>query len=376
MHKFVASHSEHPVSVEAAAEVLADLSERFDGVPELGVIFASGSHRNRLPDLAKGLRELLGVRTVIGTAASGVVCGGREVESGPGLSVWIGDTGPAKPIRLEAIDGGRMILGLPSRLDDGSVIMLLADPFTFPVDVMLDALNRDSTGIEVVGGLASAAQSPGGNQFLLNDLLHNDGSVGIVLEPGRARPIVSQGCRPIGQPWVITDGSGQMIRGLGGQPAVERLNQVIDSLSPRDRALAARGLRVGIVANEQVETFEQGNFLIRALLGADRKAGALAVGDRVQIGQIMQFHVRDAGSAAADLRHQLSVVEEPIGGSLLFTCTGRGTNMFAEPHHDAQTILEVRSSIANAGMFCAGEIGPVGKRNAVHSFSASMLLFQ
>jgi small ligand-binding sensory domain FIST len=375
MRSFAAAHSEHPVTIEAAAEVLAELGEQMEGDPELAVIFAAGEHRKSLADLRRGLIDLLGVRTVLGVSASGVVSGGREVESGPGLSVWLGDTGPVQPVRLEAIDSGRTILGLPGDVEDGSILLLLADPFSFPVERLLEALDSESTGIKVIGGLASAGQAPGDNELCLNQAHHTDGAVGVLLAPGRARPVVSQGCRPIGQPWVITEGSGQMIRKLGGLPAIERLQPVIDSLSPEERSLAAKGLHIGLVANEQVETFEQGDFLIRSLLGVDPSSGALGVGDRIKVGQIVQFHVRDAESATANMRSQLGTVPPPVRGSLLFTCTGRGRNMFAEEHHDAQLVTEVFRDTANAGMFCAGEIGPVGSRNAVHGFTATMLLF-
>ncbi len=375
MRSFTAAHSEHPETIEAAAEVLADLGERMDGDPELAVVFAAGEHRTGLADIKRGLVDLLGVQNVLGVSVSGVVSGGREVESGSGLSIWVGDTGPVRPVRLEAIDAGRTILGLPADVEEGAVLVLLADPFSFPVDRLLEGIDGESTGLRVVGGLASAGRAPRENELLLNGTIHTDGAVGVLLEPGRARPVVSQGCRPIGQPWVVTEGTGQMIRKLGGLPAIERLQPLIDSLSPQDRALAAKGLHVGVVANEQVETFEQGDFLIRSLMGVDRSTGALAVGARIGVGQIIQFHVRDAESATADMYRQLGAVPTPVRGSLVFTCTGRGTNMFTEPHHDAQILTEIFSDVANAGMFCAGEIGPVGKRNAVHGFTATMLLF-
>jgi small ligand-binding sensory domain FIST len=375
MRSFVAAHSEHPVTIEAAAEVLADLGERIEGDPELAVVFAAGAHRDCMADINRGLVDLLGVQNVLGASVSGVVSGGREVESGPGLSVWVGDTGPVRPVRLEVIDAGRTILGLPEEVEEGAVLLLIADPFSFPVDSLLERLNGESTGIRVVGGLASAGRAPGENELMLNRTAHTDGAVGVLLESGRAQPVVSQGCRPIGQPWVITDGFGQMINELGGLPAIERLQPLIDSLSPDDRALAAKGLLVGVVANEQVETFEQGDFLIRSLMGVEPNTGGLAVGARIGVGQIIQFHVRDAESATTDMRRQLGMVPAPVRGSLVFTCTGRGTNLFSEPHHDAQILTEIFSDVANAGMFCAGEIGPVGKQNAVHGFTATMLLF-
>ena len=371
----MASHSEHPNLIEAAAEVLADIGERLEGDPSLAVVFASGPHTSGLADMSRGLAELIGAQTVLGVSVSGVVNGGREVESGPGLSVWVGDTGDVQTIRLEAIDSGRTILGLPTSAEPGSVLLLLTDPFTFPVDTLIETLEADLPGVSVVGGMASAGNAAGQNTLILDSAVFPDGAVGVLLPPGVATPVVSQGCRPIGQPWVITDGSGQMIRELGGEKAIDRLQPIIDGLSPEDKALAARGLLVGIVANEQTEKFEQGDFLIRSLMGADRDSGAIAVGDRIEVGQVVQFHVRDAKSASEDMYGQLAMVDRPVRASLVFTCLGRGTHMFREPHHDAQVITEIFSEVANAGMFCAAEIGPVGTRNAVHAFTATMLLF-
>ncbi len=375
MRSYAAAHSEHPVTVEAAGEVLGDLSERMGGDSDLAIVFASGGHVAGLNDVASGLTELFGVNTVLGLSVSGVVSGGREVETGDGLSVWIGDTGPVRPLRLEAIDSGRTILGLPSDIAEESIVLLLVDPFSFPVDSLIDALAEAHPTVRVVGGLASAGRSPGENTLVLDAASYDGGAIGVILPPGVATPVVSQGCRPIGQPWVITDGSGQMIRQLGGEPAMDRLQAMIDALSDEDRVLAARGLHIGIVANEQSEKFDRGDFLIRSLMGVDRSSGALAVGDAIEVGQVVQLHVRDAASASEDLWDQLTRAEITPQGSLVFTCTGRGTHMFAEPHHDAATITEVFSEIANAGMFCAGEIGPVGPRNAVHGFTATMLLF-
>lgn len=372
---FVAALSQHPDPIEAAGEVLGDLSERLAGDPDLAVVFASGSHTAVLGDVCESLTALVGVDVVIAQSASGVIGGGQEVEQGPALSAWVGATGPVRPIRLEALGSGHTILGLPDHLEPGSVVVLLVDPFTFPVETLLDALAESAPEVRVVGGLASAARTAGGNTLVLDRMTHRDGAVGVVLPAGVATPLVSQGCRPIGQPWVITAGSGQMVQSLGGENALTRLQTTIESLSSGERGLAAGGLHVGIVANEQTERFEQGDFLIRSLLGGDRSTGALAVGDRIEVGQVVQFHVRDAQSAGADLARQLDGAPRETEGVLLFTCNGRGSNLFTQPHHDAMAVSARFDRVALAGMFCAGELGPVGRRNALHGFTATMLLF-
>jgi small ligand-binding sensory domain FIST len=60
---------------------------------------------------------------------------------------------------------------------------------------------------------------------------------------------------------------------------------------------------------------------------------------------------------------------------LLFSCNGRGSNLFPEPNHDAGSIQKHAGQIALAGFFAAGEIGPVGGLNFVHGYTACVLLF-
>ncbi len=89
--------------------------------------------------------------------------------------------------------------------------------------------------------------------------------------------------------------------------------------------------------------------------------------------------MRDAQSATQELNRLLSSVKEGYlpgqSAGLLFTCNGRGTRMFEQPHHDAAAVRELLPDLPLAGFFCQGEIGPVAGRSYVHGFTASLLLF-
>jgi len=97
------------------------------------------------------------------------------------------------------------------------------------------------------------------------------------------------------------------------------------------------------------------------------------VGDTVPVGRTVQFQVRDADSADEDLRDLLTSAE--ADAALLFTCNGRGQRLFGEPDHDAGVIDQLLGPLPLAGCFCAGELGPVGARNFLHGFTASLALF-
>ncbi len=264
--------------------------------------------------------------------------------------------------------------GWPSLDRAPASLLLFADPFTFPVDAFLQRVNRDLPGLQIIGGLASAAGSPGGNRLVLDDRVVDEGAVGVFIDGGmEVRTLVSQGCRPIGRPYVVTRAEQNLIEELGGKPAIERLQELAGAASEEERELLRRGLHVGLVVDEHKAEFGRGDFLVRNLLGADEGSGALAVGEQVSVGQTVQFHVRDAGAADEDLRELLSGVD--ADAALLFTCNGRGRHLFTVPDHDAGMVESMLGPIPLAGAFCAGEIGPVGGRNFLHGFTASLALF-
>jgi small ligand-binding sensory domain FIST len=190
---------------------------------------------------------------------------------------------------------------------------------------------------------------------------------------------VSQGCRPVGDPYTVTAAEGNVVYELGGRPPIVRLRELAAALTGRDRELLGQGVQVGMAINEYRAELRQGDFLIRGIIGANPETGALAVGDEVEVGQTLQFHVRDADSADEDLQRALeqeaAALGRPPAGALLFTCNGRGSQLFSEPDHDARLLAKMLGDIPVAGFFCAGEFGPVGGQNYLHGFTASIALF-
>jgi small ligand-binding sensory domain FIST len=177
----------------------------------------------------------------------------------------------------------------------------------------------------------------------------------------------------------VTGAEGNLISELASKPALERLREAISELEPRERDLAAEGLLLGVVIDENQPDYERGDFLVRPIVGVDPESGALAFADRVRVGQTVRLHVRDSGSATEDLKEALAARVQALGpdgaaGALLFTCNGRGAHMFERPDHDATALDEAFGAPAG-GFFCAGEIGPVGGRNFLHGFTATMALF-
>lgn len=376
---YAAAVSAHPVPSYAVGEVVGQLLESIGPEPDLLVLFAGASHTGALEDVVRTVAELLRPRVFVGCTASTVVGGDREFEDVPALSLWAARGVLASAHRLEAErrDGGVAITGFPHAsdlLDEAKAILVLADPYSFPVDHLLDGLREQSgVSLPVVGGLASAGRAPGGNRLVLDGDVLSSGAIAVLLGGSGVDTVVSQGCRPIGSPMIVTKGEGNLVHELAGQPALQRVQDILRSLSPDEIELARNGLHLGRVVDESKVTFERGDFIVRSVLGADPRADVVAVGDDVPVGATVQLQVRDASTADEDLRALLR--GRTASGALLFTCNGRGTHLFGAPDHDASVITEALGAPL-AGMSCAGEIGPVGDRSFLHGFTASVALFR
>ncbi len=340
MNRYAAALSLHPTPVEAVGEVAGEILDRFDGTrPDLLVCFASPHHVGAFEDVVGGLRKLLEPEVMIGCTAVGVAGGGVEVEDGPGLSVLAARFGAGRVdgVVLEAreTDEGMTIVGWPDSVPGRGTLLMLADPFSFPVADFLALCNAQVPELTVVGGLASAGMRPETNRLVLDDRVVRGGAVALLCSDDvPVRPVVSQGCRPIGDPFTVTRSDHNLVYELAGLPAMTRLQDLVQASSEDERDLMREGLHVGLVVDEHKLDFARGDFLVRNVLGADQRSGAIAIGERVEVGTTVQFQVRDADAADDDLRALLNGVEGDA--ALLFTCNGRGTRLFPGAHHDAR----------------------------------------
>ena len=364
----------------AVAEAWASLGE---ASPDFAVLFASAHFLGSATALVTAVRKEMGPVPLIGCVADGVIGGAREVESEPAVSLWLAaGLGPVETFAMDFVgtaSGGAFGGYLFGPSPEG-VHLMLCDPFTFPAGDLLTHLNSSAPGAVIMGGMASGGLAQRQSRLFLDDRVITHGAVGAHLPQAEIHPMVAQGCRPVGEPFTITGADGSMILELGGRPPLERLQDLAAALHGRDRELLAQGVHLGLVINSSEAEPGQGDFLIRGLVGADPESGAVAVGGEVEVGQAVQFHVRDADSADEDLRRTLkreaaALGARPPAGALLFTCNGRGSRLFPGPDHDAGLLAETLGQIPVAGFFCAGEIGPVGGRNFLHTFTASTALF-
>ena len=374
--RFGAAISEHPKAAFATGEVVGQVLDQVGAEPELAIAFVTSGRTAELADVCDAIQAALRPGRLLAVTSSVVVGNDREVEDVPAISLWAGRVADATGLRVTAErsgDGAWRFPGAPPASTAGTLI-LLADPFSFPVEDFLADLALSSPALAVVGGLAAGSAVPGGNRLVLDGESHASGAVGVLCPPGSIDCVVSQGCAPVGDPFTVTRVEGQRLVELGGRPALDRLRELVAGADEAQHEVMQRGLHVGVVADEHQLDFRRGDFLVRGLMGIDAPTGSITVGARLTVGQTVQFQVRDATTAHEDLRARFD--GRAAASALLFTCNGRGPRLFDEPNHDASLIHEALGRAPVGGMACAGEIGPVGPRNHVHGFTASAALFR
>jgi small ligand-binding sensory domain FIST len=384
---FAAALSTDPDSPRAIEAVARQVAAQLDGPADLAVVFFSPHHVPQAALLASNICDALRTENLIGSNGESIVGTGMEVEGEPAISLWAARLPEAEvvPMHLEFRPGeGGTFVGWPDRLSGewpgGSTMLLVGEPFSFPADVLLSRLNEDRPQLPAIGGMASGGFGPGENRLLLGRQVLRSGAAAVLLHgPFKINTVVSQGCRPIGRPMVVTKAEQNVIAELGGKLALEQLRETFSSLAPEEQQMIQHGLHVGRAISEYRDQFGRGDFLVRNVVGADPKTGAIAIGDFVRPGQTVQFHVRDARTADEDLRELLQAARtqaaSAAAGALVFTCNGRGTRLFPEPHHDAQAVQQIFGDLPVAGLFAQGEIGPIGGQNFLHGFTASIALF-
>jgi small ligand-binding sensory domain FIST len=390
--KWASAVSEQADLTRAVEECAAGVRSRLgDSTPDLAVTFVSSHYERDYDDVAQLVKEKLGTAMVFGCSSGGVIGGGLEVEHRPAVSV----TAAVMP-GVEVVGFYLDQEGLPD-LDAGPgdweelvdvspgqdpQFVMLADPFSFPVQDLLMGLDFAFTGSVKIGGLASGADQQGRNALFLDDRVYRSGAVGLALHGNiTLDTVVAQGCRPIGEPLRVTRSRRNVLIGLDGQPPLTVMKTLFERINRRERELMRHSLFLGVVMDELIEAPVQGDFLIRNVVGIDARSGTLAIGELLKEGQMVQFHLRDAETSAEDLtavleRYAMDNRENQVHGALLFSCLGRGQRLYGRPNHDSDVFREKLGPVPLGGFFCNGEIGPVSGATFLHGYTSSFAIFR
>ena len=387
--RWASAGSTAPSFEAAVREVAGALGDQLDGVqPDLAIAFVSPHHAEGYGRLPALLAETLPPTHLIGCSAGGVIGGGSEIEGQAGLSVSVAVL-PDVTVRSFYIEAGaepgrdapvaEWEARLGVRAADAPQFVLLPDPLSCDAEAVLQALDRVFPSSTTIGGLASGGQTPGAQALYHDATVHRAGLVGLALTGNViVDTIVAQGCRPIGEPMFVTRADQHLIFELDGHRPLDVLQGLAERADARDRRLFGHSLFVGVVMRPHQGSYQQGDFLIRNILGLDGERGALAVGAAVEPGAVVQFHLRDAETSAADLESLLARYRGAgtPAGALLFSCLGRGAQLYGEPDHDSGAFARHVGDVPLGGFFCNGEIGPVQGATFLHGYTSAFGLFR
>jgi small ligand-binding sensory domain FIST len=371
----------------ALDRVLADVKSAVP-IVDLAFLFANSAFAQDFPTIARRTLTEIGATTLIGCSGQGVIGPMREVEGPPAISL-MGMSLPGANLRSVRIEPSQsQSWTQPEDWHRGTDVppsqvnawLLFVDPFRMDVDGLVKGLSAAYPGTPVLGGLASGNPHARQTFVFLDGESYADGAVAVAIGGAyTVKSIVSQGAEPISMPWTITDAQGHIIKSIGMRPAFEVLKEALESLPEEKQRRAQRNLLVGLAIDERRDEFRRGDFLIRNLMGADQKSGAIAVGAYPKVGQTIQFQVRDGEAADQELQLMLTRARDELGGkppvaAVVCSCNGRGVSLFGIPDHDAKSIAENLGVTSMAGFFCNGEIGPIGNEVFVHGYTASIAL--
>lgn len=390
--KWASAISEQTTLAKGIEDCTARIREQLGGLTtDLAVTFISPHYRpdyDRLPDL---LRQSLGAPRIFGCTGGGVIGNGLEVEQRPAISVTAaslpgvemaefhleGDSLPDLDASPQAWE--KLVNVTP---DQEPQFIILADPFSFPVQNLLMGVDFAFSRAAKIGGLASGGQQRGDNVLFLGDGAYRTGAVGIAFHGNICvDTVVAQGCRPIGTPMRITQSRRNLLVDVDGQAPLAVLKELFQTLNERDRALMRNSLFLGVVMDGLIDQPRQGDFLIRNVIGMDARTGILAIGEVLKEGQLVQFHLRDAETSAEDLTSVLTRYagdnrENQVQGALLFSCLGRGQYLYGRPNHDTEIFQSKLGPVPLGGFFCNGEIGPVSGTTFLHGYTSSFGIFR
>lgn len=388
--KIHVQHSTESDTSLAVEEVVSQLKSRLDGSnPQFGLFFVTHHHEDEFDTICGKLQNQLGCQDLLGCTTEAVIAGCEEHENLPGLVAWVMCDTDAEfqsfHLQFERDEDRIECYGHPlvnhlSERPHGAVF-LFCEPYSSSPHVALPQLTDALNGIPIFGGVASGGIGPGESCLFLNGEKVDHGAVGMVYRGDhRIRPIVSQGCRPIGHTFVVTKAEKNIIYEIGGRPTMTQFREMFEELSEEDQELVRQGPHFGAVTNEYKHDFKRGDFLVSSVLGSDPETGAIAVSQPVRVGKTVQFHVRDSVTADEDLQlmigQDLEENKDDVTGILLFNCNGRGEGMFGQMHHDAEALIKAYGEKPLAGFFAQGEIGPLGDRSYLHGFTSSIALFE
>ncbi len=370
------------------------------GCELLGFVYASANFSEHLDAIVAELRGRTNVANWVGGVGHGILANGAEYMGEAALAVLVAEL-PANSFRL--FSGNQPLSRALAAADNqdwrASTVLVHADPQNAELPEMLSELSDRLGSGYLFGGVVSGdLEHP--PQYA-NEITRS-GLSGVVFNQSvRVASRLTQGCTPLGAEHRISECSGNYLRALDGEPALDVMLRDLgvseDVRASRDgetllRALPSdrlrRGLLIGLAETEQpvgantdrpaIRRLGFSEFQVRNLVGIDPENRLLAVAAQLTEGTRAVFCTRDQQSARSDLirvctelRDEIESDAREIRGALYFSCVARGRNLFGSDGAEMEIIRHNLGDIPLVGIFANGEIS----RDRLYGYTGVLTLF-
>tara|TARA_Y100000590_G_C15678156_1_gene998784 strand:- start:511 stop:1698 length:1188 start_codon:yes stop_codon:yes gene_type:complete len=374
-------------------EVQIGASKKKDSnIQTLCIVFVSSHHKNNYHLIPKIIMKKINPDILIGCSGTGVIGNGIELEDQPGISIAYAElkNETIKPFYLETKDlpdsdappnTWEQKLNIP--IEKCNAILLLSDPFTFNTDQLLSGLDYAYPNAIKSGGLISGGKKNGDNAIFLNNKIYNSGAVGISFSGNtKFEILVSKGCKPIGNPMVVTKCEDNVIMELdNNKKPLDIIEDLYKKNDYRNKYLIRNSLQMGIIMDRIGSISPKENYLIRNILGASEIDGCIEVGEFINEGQIVQFHVKDSETANEELNQLIKnrnsdIKNNPPESVLMFSCLARGNYLFNEYNHETNIVKKIIKNIPITGFFSNGEINQIGDQTFLNGYTSSFTILK
>ncbi len=380
-------HSTHLDLEEAARDASSMAMERMGSSQvDFVLCFATTEFASHYPKLFQALKSHTGTSQIVGCSAMAVLTEEREFEGSPGLALLTLSSDELKTLPFLAEEGSSAVARvtglLKERLQkekaDNPLLILLTDIFNIRAPELLDAIGQDLGHVPIVGA-ASSGHPEDKATFQWAAGRHTDrGIAGVFLSGSIVHSTrISQGCEPIGEPYIITGAEGRVIKEIGNRPAYQMLQEALAIFPTKEMERVSKGILAGILYDEHKYPPKRGDYLTRSIESVDPDSGSITIVENVRAGQTIQFHVRNPGTAREELESGVREITwnsslRPPLFALYFESLGRGGRVHKEPDHDLKIIREGLGDIPIIGFLSNAEFAPRGRRNLVHNYSAAL----
>ena len=371
MLRMAVGHSDDVDAADAIAIAVDQCRDQLDGLtPQAGFLVAAFDSFD--PSLVASVRDAFPGCALMGATSSAEMSStSGYLEDSVSLALFASDDiditaglGLGLDRDVEAACRAAVAEARSTTDRDPKVCVVFSDGFIVEPQRTLDALAAAlPEGVVVVGG-GSARHDLGSGapswQFC-NERVTSEGVAVLLFSGPVAYSIaVGMGWRSLGASGVITRSAPGQVEEIDDRPALEFLARYLDVTGPAafGNPLAVR--EVG--ANQSY---------LRAVTGANAESGALSLFGSIPVGSTVQLTTATTEDILAGTRQSLAeaTADFPHGtrpeAALMFSCAVRRLLLGSRASTEVELArTEFGPSVALAGLYCYGEVGPVSGSSA------------